>query len=172
MSKVLIMSDSHGLTDDINRIRERHVNEVDGMIHCGDSELDNDSDALYGFHVVAGNCDFDPAFKNEIVFNMNDRRFLVTHGHLHNVKTTLMSLYDRAEQLGAAIVCYGHTHAAGTERIKDCIFINPGSVRLPRGRKEKTYAIASWSDSHTFTVDYFTTNGESVEELSFQTTFE
>ncbi len=38
--KVLIMSDSHGLTHEISIIKERHKQDVTAMIHCGDSELD------------------------------------------------------------------------------------------------------------------------------------
>ena len=37
--KVLIMSDSHGLTHEISIIKESHKHDVAKMIHCGDSEL-------------------------------------------------------------------------------------------------------------------------------------
>lgn len=37
---VLIISDSHGLEEELQTIAKRHEAEVDLMIHCGDSELE------------------------------------------------------------------------------------------------------------------------------------
>ena len=59
MSKVLVVSDSHGLTKELEVIRERHLNDVDLMIHCGDSELMPDEKVMNGYLTVRGNCDFD-----------------------------------------------------------------------------------------------------------------
>ena len=37
--KVLFVSDSHGLTAELEILVEKHQDEVDLFIHCGDSEL-------------------------------------------------------------------------------------------------------------------------------------
>ena len=66
---------------------------------------------------------------------------MITHGHLFNVKMTLFNVSLKAEEEKANIICFGHTHAAGSELIDGKLYINPGSIRQPRGRKEKTYAI-------------------------------
>lgn len=55
------------------------------MIHCGDSELTPAHEELQGFHVVKGNCDY-ANFQDEIVTDVDGIRFLVVHGHRHNVK--------------------------------------------------------------------------------------
>ena len=39
--KVLIVSDSHGLTTELEKLMENYQDEVDLFIHCGDSELDS-----------------------------------------------------------------------------------------------------------------------------------
>lgn len=169
MPKVLIMSDSHGLTEEIVHIKERHKSEVDQMVHCGDSELDVDAPELDDFMKVGGNMDFDVRFPEETNFTIEDLTFLGVHGHLHNVKGSMMQLSYRAQELEAQIVCFGHTHVAGAEKIGDLLFINPGSIRLPRQRSVKTYAIVSWEKSDNVKVDFYDTKGEIVEEMSYQT---
>lgn len=139
--KILIVSDSHGLTDELTEIKETHTKEVDMMIHCGDSELSANAPSLTGFSVVQGNCDYDNKFPLEIVEAVDDFRVFITHGHRFSVKSSLMNLSYRAKELGASIVCFGHSHNLGAELIDNTLFINPGSIRLPRGRKEKTYVI-------------------------------
>jgi len=52
--KVLIMSDSHGLTHEISMIADRHKQEVAAMIHCGDSELERNDPHMSEFLAVAG----------------------------------------------------------------------------------------------------------------------
>ena len=47
--KVLIMSDSHGLTHEISMITDRHKQEVAAMIHCGDSELERNDPHMEEF---------------------------------------------------------------------------------------------------------------------------
>jgi uncharacterized protein len=141
MSRVLVVSDSHGLTSELLKLKEKHINEVDLMIHCGDSELNPDDKELEGFVVVGGNCDFDDDFPEESLQEVDGRKILVTHGHLYGVKSTLMNLSYRAEELGVDIVFFGHSHLLGAEMINGKLFLNPGSIRLPRLRREKTYCI-------------------------------
>ena len=166
MPKVLILSDSHGLTAEIAKIKERH--QLNYMIHCGDSELDMDAEVLTGFYKVAGNCDFDPKFSNEEITFIEETRFLIVHGHLHQVKSGLLPLSYRAKEENADVVCFGHTHIAGAEKIDDQLFINPGSIRMPRNRREKTYAVMEWEEDEA-SVRFYTPEGEEVKELSYQT---
>lgn len=171
MPKVLIMSDSHGLSNEVTQIKDRHKNEVDHLIHCGDSELGMDSIELDSFLKVGGNTDFDVSFPDEEELSADGLTFFVTHGHLHQVKSTLMPLSYRAEELGAQVICFGHTHIAGVENIDKKLFINPGSIRLPRGREEKTYAIISWSNLDNVTVDFYEVSGIKVDEYTFEEPF-
>ena len=134
--KVLIVSDSHGLEDELEMIAERHGKETDLIIHCGDSELDPSHPALSSYLTVKGNCDFTGSSKTKSSFPP-DRESFFTHGHLYGIKQSLLNVYCRAEELGADIICFGHSHIAGSELMDGKLLINPGSIRLPRVRKEK-----------------------------------
>ncbi|WP_138415462.1 metallophosphoesterase family protein [Aquibacillus sediminis] len=171
MPKVLLLSDSHGLTEEVTTIKYRHMDEVDKLIHCGDSELSEDSQELSQYIKVAGNCDLDGRYPDEQQITVDDLSFFATHGHLFQVKSSLMPLSYRADELGAKVVCFGHTHIAGAERVGDKLFINPGSIRLPRVRKEGTYAIVTWKD-HDIVVEFFDVNGKRVDDLTYETTLE
>jgi|SRR5579875_2779415 len=140
MSKVLIVSDSHGLTKELEVIRERHLNEVDLMIHCGDSQLMPEHKSMTGYLTVMGNCDFG-GYPLETTTEMAGRKFFITHGHKFSVKMSLMNLVYKAEEVDADIVCFGHSHVLGAEVIDGRLYLNPGSIRMPRERLEKTYVI-------------------------------
>ncbi|PLR83099.1 YfcE family phosphodiesterase [Bacillus canaveralius] len=157
MKRALIVSDSHGSSEVLERLKEKHRSEVDVMLHCGDSELAADHSALSGFSVVRGNCDYGQKLPDELVEEIDGQRLFVTHGHLYSVKSTLMNLHYRARELNADIVCFGHSHVLGAEMIDGILFINPGSILLPRQRLEKTYVILELSEKElilrTFDID-------------------
>ena len=163
--KVLIMSDSHGLTHEISIIKERHKDQVVTMIHCGDSELAKNDPTMNGLTAVRGNCDRDANYPNTIVEEIAGKRFLITHGHLFNVKMTLYNLSLKGEEAEADIICFGHSHAAGSELIDGKLYINPGSICEPRGRKEKTYTILDMNQNQV-NVTFYDDQGKIVEALS------
>ncbi|CAH0346305.1 metallophosphoesterase [Bacillus sp. CECT 9360] len=163
--KVLIMSDSHGLTHEINLIKERHGHEVDAMIHCGDSELPMRATEMKGFLTVRGNCDYDEAYPDERLEEIGGLHFFVAHGHLYNVKMTLMNLAYKSEETNADIVCFGHSHIAGSEMVDGTLFINPGSIRLPREIRDKTYVILEHVNQET-KVTFFNLAGNEIKNLS------
>lgn len=163
MSKVLIVSDSHGLTEELNELKRRHET-VETFIHCGDSELSKNDEAVDRFVVVRGNCDYESQFKNDEIIDVHGTTFLVTHGHLYNVKSTLMNLKYKAEEVDAHIVCFGHSHLLGVEKIGDQLFINPGSLRLPRGRRERTYVVLDFKEHEVYFQVYDFDHGE-MEQL-------
>ena len=142
--QVLIMSDSHSDVAIIERVKgfypDTHI-----MIHCGDSELNVDHPQLAPFYKVKGNCDYNQPFPEEVTIQTGELTIYVTHGHLYNVKSTLMPLSYRAQEVGANIVCFGHSHVLGAEQVDNTLFLNPGSLKAPRGRKEKTFMLADIS---------------------------
>lgn len=162
--KVLIISDSHGLEDELNRIKLKHEKSVAYMIHCGDSELPIEHNSLKGFVTVRGNCDKELGFPNDSIIDINKIKLFATHGHLYNVKSTLMNIKFRADELLATIVCFGHTHIAGSELIDGKLYINPGSISLPRGRIERTYCLIEVEDNKII-VEFFDSNHNQVSEL-------
>ncbi len=169
MPSVLIVSDSHGSTNELNEIKERHGLKY--MIHCGDSELDMDAPEMDGFIKVAGNCDFDSRYPLEQTSLIEGLRFYVAHGHHHQVKTNLMTIAYRGEEEEAQVVCYGHTHIAMAEKVGNQLVINPGSILLPRVRAEQTYAILEWDHLDAVQVNYYTVEGNFMEDLSLNIAF-
>ncbi|EAH4309023.1 metallophosphoesterase [Listeria monocytogenes] len=140
--KLLVVSDSHSERDCLIHLKEKYENTVDAMIHCGDSELEADDPAIQGFHTVRGNCDFGGGFPNDWVGEVDGYRIFTTHGHLYNIKMTLMNLRYRARELNADFAFFGHSHELGVDMLDDTIILNPGSISLPRGRiRVKTYAL-------------------------------
>ncbi|MBO8155870.1 MAG: metallophosphoesterase [Bacillaceae bacterium] len=166
MKTVIIVSDSHGLKDELAMLKERHQGEADAFIHCGDSELDYQSELMEGFRRVRGNCDFDTNYPNEVDFLLDNMKFYVTHGHLYRVKSTLIPLSYRAEEVGADIVCFGHSHYATVEQVGNTLLINPGSMDHPRGRIEKTYAKLTWENRNQLRVEFLDLEGKEIPKLS------
>lgn len=138
--KVVIVSDSHGLTKELDLLK-RVYSDADVFIHCGDSELDVHHPSITGFHTVRGNCDWKDDFPEELVLTKDHATFYIAHGHLLNVKSSLTEIKYRAFEKQANIACFGHSHLVGAELIDGKLFLNPGSIRLPRGRKEPTYLL-------------------------------
>ncbi|MCM3725322.1 metallophosphoesterase [Neobacillus cucumis] len=170
MSKVLIISDSHGLTKELEIIRERHLSEVDLMIHCGDSELMPTDKSISGYLTVMGNCDFGAEYPLETTTEIAGRKFFITHGHRYSVKSTLMNLKYKAEEVQGNIVCFGHSHVLGAEVVGGTLFINPGSIRLPRERPEKTYVILDLQ-SDKINMSVFELSGRELTKLAQEFTF-
>ncbi|GAA0483690.1 metallophosphoesterase [Salinibacillus aidingensis] len=163
MSVVIITSDSHGLTEELNVIKERHQHEADAFVHCGDSELDYHSEEMSSFYKVRGNCDFDQNYPEDTQLSVDGQKIFVTHGHLYQVKTSLMPLSYRAEETGSNIACFGHSHLAGAEKVKDTLFINPGSIREPRGGAAgttPTYVRLGWERQNELQVEFLNLQGE------------
>ncbi|HLR65080.1 MAG TPA: metallophosphoesterase [Pseudogracilibacillus sp.] len=166
MYRILLVSDSHGLTEELVKIRKRH--DVHYLFHAGDSELDTDSPSLAGYYVVRGNCDWKGKFPNMIVEEINGTRFMMTHGHLHDVKGSLLKLQYAAEEQEADIICSGHSHIAKCDLIEGKLYINPGSIRLPRHYPEPSYAIVEWDDNLDISVTYYNLQGEKLTDLGGQ----
>jgi uncharacterized protein len=165
MGKALIVSDSHGLTEELVCLKKRHGHETDLLIHCGDSELSTNAEELSGFVTVRGNMDFlGKEFPNEAIEMLGDKCIYITHGHLYDVKMSYISLAYRAEETGAAIACFGHSHVAEAFEREGMIFINPGSLRLPRGTVEKTYAILDVGEKQV-SVTFYSLDGIRIERL-------
>ncbi|MDQ0208040.1 metallophosphoesterase family protein [Alkalicoccobacillus murimartini] len=162
--KVLIISDSHGWTDELEQVLASKRNEVDKIFHCGDSELVPNQGPLAGVTSVQGNCDMGQDFPEEWIEDTDLGRLYFTHGHLYQVKSHLQSLVRRAEEVGADVASFGHTHVATCFEEKGIVFINPGSIRLPSGSRDQTYCICELTEA-AINVTYYTFDGQEMPEL-------
>ncbi|CUP46382.1 Putative metallophosphoesterase MG207 homolog [Turicibacter sanguinis] len=152
--KIVVVSDSHADVKSLKLIRERHLHDADLFIHCGDSQLMSNHPDIQGYLTVRGNCDLDQQYPLHRVEKLNHRETLfMTHGHQYDVKYSMQRLYYKALEVGATIVCYGHSHCIGAEMNDGILFVNPGSLVLPRNTREKTYATITLN-SHEVEIEY------------------
>lgn len=166
--RLLVMSDTHGDAAVIQRVREAH-SDVDAIIHCGDSELPFDHPYLDGVNKVRGNCDHDDNFPNEVLVEVGGVKIYVAHGHLLNVKSTIMNLLYRTKEVEAEVAFFGHTHELGAELVDNILFVNPGSLLKPRGIKDKSYVIVDYV-AQTWTVTAFTDEGKEIFTQRYELT--
>lgn len=167
MKKYLVVSDNHGNRDILVDIAERYRGQVTQMFHCGDSELAPTDSLWQDFLVVTGNCDYDERFAQQQVYQNELETIYMTHGHQHNVRQGVQNLAYSSAEVGATIVLFGHTHILGAEVINHVLYVNPGSICLPRGRHQiKTYAIIE-SNKQEFNVQYYDEQHKKVPNLSY-----
>ncbi len=132
--KLLIISDTHRRIDNaadlIRRIKPDYV------LHLGDVCEDCvNLQKMFQNQViisVMGNNDYPeryPDIPYERVFTLGKKKFFMCHGHKYGVKFGLERLALRAEELGADIALYGHTHFKYLDISDEMIILNPGSVR-------------------------------------------
>ena len=144
------MSDSHNviLNSQIEDIKKEGV--FDLLIHCGDKYNDAEKFAEK-LHIekvlnVPGNCDMSIIGKESIIIQeIEGKKFIITHGHTHNVK--LNKLKDYAKKNKADIVLYGHTHKAQNEFIDNILYFNPGSTIFPKDGRASFGVIEITKDS-------------------------
>lgn len=143
--RILVVSDSHGITRELENLLDYYRDDVDIILHCGDSELMG-IDTIWHLvdGVVKGNVDFDPTFETEWIQQLKDMSIFMTHGHLYRVNYTREELARAAKDKGCRIALYGHTHVLSHEMINDVLCINPGSFNHSRGPvDERTYMLLS-----------------------------
>lgn len=92
---------------------------------------------------VRGNCDAEvdqmvlefPIMADYAVLQLKKgRQIYLTHGHVYNEKKL-------PPMKKGDVLLYGHTHVLRAEKKKDLIFLNPGSVSIPKEGNPPTYAI-------------------------------
>lgn len=136
MIKLGIVSDSHQSPFWMERFIERANRErYDAVFHLGDGEGET-KQMKKKLHMpllaVAGNCDTFMKLPGELVTDFEGVRIFAAHGHKYDVKWELDTLSYRAEELGAKVALYGHTHTPAAEYWGGVLMVNPGA--LMRGR--------------------------------------
>ena len=130
--KILVLSDSHGNLKGVQHAVKRFGKNADVIVHCGDGthgeamwleENCRDKTVV----CVRGNCDFSSKLNNYEFLNICGKRIMVTHGHLNSAKYGLENLSYKAEEEGADVVFFGHTHIPTDETIGQVRLINPGT---------------------------------------------
>lgn len=158
--KWLIASDIHGSAYYCKKLIERYKEEnADRLVLLGDllyhgprNELPKDYDPKQVIEMlnglkdeilcVRGNCDTEvdqmvlefPILADYAVLALDGRLVYATHGHVYN-ENKLPPIKD-----GDILLC-GHTHVAKWEEHEKFVYMNPGSVSIPKGESKNGYMV-------------------------------
>lgn len=156
--KYVIASDIHGSAGDCETLinfyekynAKRLVLLGDLLYHGPRNDLPNSYDTRitaellnkYAAQIysVRGNCDADvdqkmlefPIKADYLILTENGKAFFATHGHMYN-NGHLPPIQ------GIDILLTGHTHVPACEKHPDYMYINPGSVSIPKGGSVKSF---------------------------------
>lgn len=144
MMKILIVSDTHGHTENLERALGQEE-PIDALIHCGDLEGSEDyieALAECPCYMVAGNNDWFTDLDRELEVELEGTKLLITHGHNYGVSMNFSYLLEEGRSREADVVLFGHIHRPVLEEYGDIILANPGSLSYPRQRGRKpTYLV-------------------------------
>lgn len=157
--RILVISDIHGSAYYLNKIFEIEK-EYDYIVILGDilyhgprndipkgynpkeviEMLNNKKDKIIA---IRGNCDSEvdqmvlnfPILSDYSTLFYENRRIFITHGHKFE-KDYIVSILNDGD-----IVLSGHTHLIYEELYKNILFINPGSISIPKGEEYNSYGI-------------------------------
>lgn len=170
--KILAISDNHGDIYAMEEIYSIYEEDIDLWLHCGDSELNEDNPHWQYYKTVRGNMDVTDAYPISRLEEYYGEKFLLVHGHKHRVKSSFSILKKEAEEAGARIALYGHTHVPKVDKEDGIYFINPGSITQPRGPIHKgSYAIID-IDGNNGKVSYYDEDHNELIELTQELTWE
>lgn len=144
--KAAVFSDTHSNTALMVEAVRR--SRPDCVIHLGDH--DRDTEILrrefpeIPLYTVSGNCDFGGAAPLRDVVQLGPVKAFITHGHAYNVSYGVDRLVYAAQEAGAQIAMYGHTHEPDYQECGGVQVLNPGSSG--KGRKP-TWAMVTVFDN-------------------------
>jgi len=170
--KIVVLSDTHG-SFSAWKTAESLIPGAAFIIHAGDvlyhgprnplpdgyspmelAEAINQSSVPV--HLVRGNCDAEVDYmvlgaqaSDTLVLELDGLTVLVNHGHNLNDKL----LIELAQPRSAKLIITGHTHIPRLEKLQGHIFLNPGSIALPKGGYPATAAIVTSNRIEIVTLD-------------------
>lgn len=168
--KLFIISDIHGsLTSFSKAISQFEKEKSDYLVICGDylnhgprnnipegydtkklaEDLNRFKEKIIG---VRGNCDsevdqmllhFPIMSESANILLPSNKRVFVNHGHLYSEEDYQKILSENT------IIISGHTHIPVLEKKLNMIFVNPGSISIPKNNSESGYALIESDFSFT-----------------------
>ena len=155
--KYLVISDIHGSKYYANKINEIYQKEKpDKIILLGDLYYHGPRNSLTKEYnpmevakilnnlkekilCVKGNCDAevdemisDFKFNDNIYMNIKGLKFIFTHGHKYNIN----NIPDNVD-----VLIYGHLHTGFIKEKDGVIYVNSGSISLPKNDTKNSYLI-------------------------------
>ena len=156
--KILVFSDSHGASDNIKKAMALHP-DAEVVFFLGDGLSDIEPylnlRPTCTWLFVRGNCDYTgsvlgfSAEKTASITLMN-KKIVYTHGDLYGVKYGYDGVIRLAEERGAEIVLFGHTHVRTEKYIPTenggVYIFNPGSIGGTYG-SVSSYGVITLTDN-------------------------
>lgn len=127
---LLVFSDSHGSMRNLEKMLPA-INASDYCIFLGDGNRDFDKlqeRIAVPLVRVRGNCDIACDRPTETELTVGNTKFLITHGNAYGVKSSVISLCERARECGCAWALYGHTHRSRIDDLGGVTVLNPGTA--------------------------------------------
>ena len=131
--KVIVISDSHGSTNNIIYALSREK-DITTVIFLGDGMDDIQLAELWfpehKFICVNGNCDSYLSDNTVAYKHIEGTTIVMTHGHRFNVKVSRRELINHAKGVLAHLALYGHTHRAEdtVDPLTGIRLVNPGAL--------------------------------------------
>lgn len=125
--KLLITGDVHGLEQLLLDVISANL-DISLKLNTGDLQISDTIVKQNGLIAVRGNCDLYSDLNDEEIISFDNKKILLVHGHLFNVKYSLNELVSYAKDKKVDICIFGHTHLAFDEVIDGIHFINPGAL--------------------------------------------
>lgn len=156
--KVMFLSDIHGIKTNIEKVKEEFLKrKCDKLVVLGDlfyigprnqMNKDYDIEEVLKFLnsmkdkiiCIEGNCDSKvdhmvcefPIVKELSLLSVNEKNMYLTHGDFYNKEN-----WNKEN----TILIYGHFHIPFIEEVGTNLYINPGSISLPKNGNNASYMI-------------------------------
>lgn len=137
MIRVAIISDTHGSFHHLPAAVAA-LGQVDWLLHAGDHlrDVPHVAQALglpeERVRGVVGNCCYPQQEPAEVQVEIGGVKFLLVHGHKHGAKTGVERIHYAAQEAGARVAVFGHSHVAVCVDWGGVLLLNPGSLSQPR----------------------------------------
>lgn len=177
--KFIVISDIHGSNYYMNKMKQRiDIEKPDKIILLGDlyyhgprnplTEEYNPQEVAKTLNhlkdniiAVRGNCDAEvdqmiSEFKiqDSAIIENNNKKFFFTHGHKYNIDNYPENDFD--------ILVYGHFHTGFIKKKDGKIFVNSGSISLPKNDTQNSYLIIDDEKIYLKNID-----GEVIENIIY-----
>ena len=174
--KLLVLSDTHGsvtilktvLTWANDRMPPNDTICAAAFLGDGISDLRPAVDAA-GFScnwaIVGGNNDYGHS-SEAAIFDFNDHRFFMCHGHRYNLYGGYHSLIAAARNNGADAVLFGHIHVPIVKNENGILLVNPGSLGRPRNKIGASFAVIECVTGEPLQVEFWGVDKGEIDKLN------
>ena len=135
--RIGVLSDTHRDEGAIRRAMERLQADgpLDALCFLGDCASDLDAiEACLSpakkteIYAVRGNNDVFSSLPDELTVSLGGKKLLLVHGHRQRVKMHRLGLLLHAQERGADIALFGHTHRPECGYERGILLLNPGAA--------------------------------------------